>query len=539
MYWGFCFIFVEMNHEWKVVFDDLLFLFNICYIVVGSRLRHLVATISLFITIATFASEDIGYEYSLTGEVASGSFAPYYMSSLRYGRITQSKTVQAEVALSRGVEKGKRFSYGYGVDLLGGYASSVDYERYNLSDKTWTLHPATPSAFRLQQIYGELKYRSVFLRGGMKETPSAFVNQSLSSGDLVWSGNSRPMPEVRAGFIDFRDIPLTNGWVQIGGEIAYGKMMDNGWIKDHYNYYNSHITTGQYYNYKRCYFRSRPESPLSVTVGMQAAAVFGGETSYYYKGELMWVGKNSSDFKTFLKMFLPYQDGGDGFYTGNHLGSWDMKLRYRLKNKDEVYAYFSWLWEDGSGIGKQNGLDGLWGLEYKSSVKSYLNGIVIEYLDFTNQSGPIHFAPADFPGTTLPGHVSGADDYYNNATFNSYCYYGQSIGTPAMMAPIYNTDGYPAFVGNSLKGVHVGLEGSLSPTLDYRIKGGYRKAWGTSKELLVRPIRCTAMMLEAEWRPERIQGLKLNLSVECDRGTMPGNAFGVMVGVKYNGMFRL
>ncbi len=488
---------------------------------------------------AVSASEDISYNFSLTGETSSGDFAPYYLSSLRYGRITQKNTIQAEASAFRSLDKEKRFSYSYGVDIIGGYASATEYERYNPESKTWFYHSERPTSLRLQQLFGELKYRSVFLRGGMKETPSAFVNQDLSSGDLVASGNTLPIPELRAGFIDFQNIPFTNGWVQIGGEISYGKMMDNAWLRNHYNYYNYHITTCQYYNYKRCYFRTNPTKPFSITVGMQASAVFGGITHSYYKGELMQNQKNSSDFKTFLKMFLPRQDGGDGFYTGNHLGTWDLRARYRLKNNDEISAYFSWLWEDGSGIGKMNGFDGLWGLEYKSLVTSLLNGMVIEYLDFTNQSGPIHFAPSDFPGTTLPGHVSGADDYYNNATFNSFAYYGQSIGTPAMMAPIYNIDGYPGFVGNCLRGVHIGLEGAITSRLEYRLKGGYRKAWGSGKILLPRPIRLTAIMLEARWRPEKIKGLTVKASMECDRGTMPGNAFGVLVGVKYNGLLKL
>lgn len=485
------------------------------------------------------ADYPIDMEYSLTGEAGSGEFAPYYISSLRHGRFTQANAIQAEASVKRGLEREKRFSYGFGATLVGGYASSVDYERYNFADKTWFKHPERPSSLWLQQLYGELKYRAVFFEAGLKEKESAFVNQSLSSGDLIYSGNTRPMPQVRVGFLDFQNIPFTKGWVQIGGEIAYGKMLDDGWLRDHYNYYNWHITTGQWYNYKRCYFRTMPSQPFSVTVGMQASAFFGGSTAFYHKGQEMYVQKNSQDLKTFFKMFLPTQDGGDGFYTGSHLGSWDLRARYRIKNGDEISAYFSWLWEDGSGIGKMNGWDGLWGLEYKSADKGLLNGIVVEYLDFTNQSGPIHFAPADYPGTTITGHASGADDYYNNATFNSYSYFGQSIGTPAMMAPIYNTDGYPAYIGNSLKGFHLGVEGEINSSLDYRIKGGYRKATGTGKELSTKPLRLTAVMLEADWHPEKIKGLSVNAKIECDRGTMPGNAFGLMIGVKYKGLLKL
>ena len=158
----------------------------------------------------------------------------------------------------------------------------------------------------------------------------------------------------------------------------------------------------------------------------------------------------------------------------------------------------------------------------------------MEYLDFTNQSGPIHFDPSDSPGTSVPDHVSGADDYYNNASHNSYAYYGQSMGTPAMMAPIYNRDGFPGFIGNCLRGFHVGVEGELSSSVGYRLKGGYRKAWGTGKCMLKTPIHETAVMLETDWHPEKLaRGLGVKVQVELNRGTMPGNAFGALVGVRY------
>lgn len=41
-------------------------------------------------------------------------------------------------------------------------------------------------------------------------------------------------------------------------------------------------------------------------------------------------------------------------------------------------------------MGKQNGLDGLWGIEFKINRPLVINNIVIEYYQTTNQSGPLH-----------------------------------------------------------------------------------------------------------------------------------------------------
>lgn len=239
---------------------------------VVNLLRHTALLFLSMVALDASADYPVGYELSLTEGSGSGEFAPYYMSSLRHGRFTQTSTLQLEAAAWKSMDESKRFSYGFGADFIGGYASANDYMRYDVGNEDWFKHSERPSSFWIQQLYGEMKYRSVFLELGVKEHGSAMLNQSLTSGDLVESGNTRPIPQLRVGFIDFQDIPFTNGWLQISGELAYGKMIDDGWWRDHYNYYNYHIAQGQLYNYKRAYFRTKPSKPFSVTLGMQAAA---------------------------------------------------------------------------------------------------------------------------------------------------------------------------------------------------------------------------------------------------------------------------
>ncbi len=504
-----------------------------------SSLRTALALAGAIATMPLYAEYPIHYEASVSGGGGSGSFAPYHISSLRHGRISARYNALGEVALWRPLDTSSRFSYGFGADIVAGYSSSTAYERYDASAGSWNTHSVSPSSVWVQQLYGEVKYRGVFLLAGLKEHSSALLNQGLTSGDLIESGNSRPIPEVRIGFHDFQDIPFTRGWLQIQGEIAYGKFTDNGWLKDQYNYYTNHLTLGEWYTYKRCYFRTSPSRPFSVTFGMQAAGEFGGDETIYVRGKVLRTYKYPSDLLTFIKMFIPSKDGGEGFVTGNHLGSWDLKARYRLRNGDRIMAYFSWPWEDGSGIGKLNGWDGLWGVEYKSAAPGWLEGALLEYLDFTNQSGPIHFAPGDHTGTSVTEHVSGADDYYNNNSHRSYANYGMSIGTPALMAPIYNLDGFPAYLANAMRGFHVGVEGHITPALSYRLKAGYRKAWGNGKITLPEPLHLTSAMLEATWQVKGVDGLSVNAQLECDRGNMPCDAFGALVTVKYNGILNL
>lgn len=128
----------------------------------------------------------------------------------------------------------------------------------------------------------------------------------------------------------------------------------------------------------------------------------------YIKGELVSERHFNLNFKSFWNAFLP-NPGGEDFYEGNHLGSWDFMARYRFSSGETVRAYFEWPWEDGSGIGRRNGWDGLWGLEYIAADRNgWLTGALVEYLDFTNQSGPSTLPPVTAPAQPLPTNQQAA-----------------------------------------------------------------------------------------------------------------------------------
>lgn len=237
-------------------------------------------------------------------------------------------------------------------------------------------------------------------------------------------------------------------------------------------------------------------------------------------------------------MLIP-KDGGQSYYSGSSLGSWDVHLRYWLRNGATVRAYLQKPWEDGSGIGFLNGFDGLWGLEYKSAFPGVVSGVVVEYLDFTNQSGPMHWDPDDATGSSITTRAEGSDDYYNNHEYNSWAYYGMSIGTPFLPAPIYNKDGYLGFVNNRVRGFHVGVEGEPVRGLKYRVLGGYRKGWGSGYVPAFESTHTTSMMAEVQYSSERVEGLSITAQVGFDTGTMLGDRVGGSVGLRYCGDFTL
>lgn len=504
------------------------------------KLKKLILTLVLSaIGLEAVAQLTVDYEATVMGNASSGEFAPYYISSNNHGIMPQKESALGRVAGWHEMDTTKRFSYGFGADVIGGWCDGATYSSYDADLGQYYNHEESPSNIWIQQLYGEIKYRGVFLTVGLKEQNSAMLNNDLSSGDLMQSGNSRPIPEVRAGFVNFQDIPFTNGWVQIDGEISYGKTTDSDWLEDRFNYYSNRLTVDSWYTYKRAYFRTKPSQAFSITIGAQAAGQFRGTTYRYKNGEVYKVEKRDSKFRDFFDMFIP-KAGEEGYVKGNHLGSWDFMARYRLRNNDQLRAYFQWLWEDGSGIGKLNGFDGLWGVEYRSSRRGIVNGVVVEYLDFTNQSGPIHWDQMDNVGTTITDtDATGADNYYNNMNYNGYAHYGMSIGSPMFRSPLYNQDGVLEYVDNRFRGFHVGVIGNILRQLEYRILGSYRKSWGTIFVPRLSPRECVSFMVEAKYEVPSVSGLNVKAQVAMDNGRLYGDNFGAMVSVSYRGNFNI
>ena len=485
------------------------------------------------------------YNFGFMANAGNSELAPYYISSNCGGVITQQYSALVNASLYHNMNMDQRFSWGAGLEVWGGYASSAGYERYKGNDE-FEILKQHPARVWIQQAYVEAKYRSIFAEAGQAYKTSPIVDASLSSGDLVWSNNSRPPVGLRAGFIDFQNIPFTRGWVQIKGEFGYFRELDDKWLENHYNYYNHFITTGSWLHYKSLHFRTNPDKPVVFTIGAQSACQFGGTAKYYEDGQVTRTVKMDANAKAWWRTFIAGSGGnsaGDSFVEGNHLGTWDIALEYNFKNLYHLRAYTQWLWEDGSGIGKMNGLDGLWGLEYHRNGFFLVSGAVIEYIDFTNQSGPIHWTPNDHEGTAITSHSSGADDYYNNYIYNGYQSRGMSIGSPFVKSPLYNQDGYMRYRDNVLRGFHAAVEGWLSSEWYYRVRGSYRKVWGTPIIPRAGSIDDFSMALSVYYYPYwlkgvKVEGLSLGTTVAMDRGKLYGNNWGAQLGISYSGNFN-
>ncbi|MDE6301322.1 MAG: capsule assembly Wzi family protein [Muribaculaceae bacterium] len=499
-------------------------------------LKYLTVCAALASTHGILAQTALNYEVSALGSGASGAFAPYFIGSMNGSRIVRKGHALMDAGVSVDLDRSKRFSWAAGAEIITGYSTANDYDRW---DGAWSSNVNRPSAVWIQQLYGQIKFRGVQLTVGQRDAVSAILPQELTSGDLTRSGNARGVPGASVGFIDFQDIPFTNGWVQIDGVVDYGMFTDTDFRAKQFNYYTGLLTGNTYYTYKRCYFRTKPTVPFSVTLGMQTAGQFGGWTEYYRLGTMYRDDRRGFRVADVFKMFFPIEGNGNGFYEGNSLGSWDFKARYLLKNGDALTFAFQWPWEDGSGIGHRNGWDGLYGLYYQSSNKGLISGAAVEWVDFRNQSGPIHLEPGDFPGTDLNVHTTGGDNNYNNDTYASYTNYGMAIATPILVAPVYNLNGCSYFLHNCARGLHMALTGYIIPSLGYTLKYSWQQAWGMGRKPSPYCMIDNSILADVRWDMSALApGWRLGAQVAVDAGRLRGDNFGAMVSISYSGSFN-
>ena len=493
-------------------------------------------------------------EYSFTAGgqfnlgTGSSDFAPYYMHANRHGTLTQAQNVQLDIWAKDSLDLSKRFDFAWGVEALAGYANKADYKRWDPESKAWVSNFQGPAPIWLQQLYGEVKWRCLYLMLGLKDINSCFVNQELSSGDLLWSGNSRGIPEARIGFVDFQTIPFTKKWLQFDVCLSYGKFIDTDWVNNHFNYFEGKRNPGPFWTYKRLSLRTNPEKPFMFQAGVQMAGIFGGRSYYYYNGRETKTVDNYNGFQDFIKILLPFwSDGKEGYRVGDTKGTWDFAARYLFKSGETLRAYVQWPWEDSSGIAKKNGFDGLWGLEFNLNRSWWISDVVVEYLDLTHMSGPLGYDPGYHNnaqnGATLPSKVSGGDGYYNNSYYRAYTNYGLNMGTPMVMGLLFITDDpynpengkIPYF---RVRGFHIGFRGCLGDSFSYCVKYNHRKAWGDTNQLtLIHPVEADSFMAQLNYKIKQVKGLYLTGTVGVDHGTMPSNAYGMMLTLTYERPF--
>ena len=360
----------------------------------------------------------------------------------------------------------------------------------------------------IQQAYLNMSYKWFNLFVGSREKSSPLLSD-LSSGDMTWSGNARPIPQVSIGTAGYRKL---SEWIYIKGDLSYG------WFTDgHYQERTAMIkernerfyVKGIKYHHKEGYVRiQKPGSRWQFDLGMTLDTEFGG-----YQ-----IGRDNADdlgnsFKDYLRVFFPGAGDEDGpanelYYQGNYVGSEHIWVTYQFA-KFDLSVYLNNHFDDLSGMGKMNAMDGLWGIQYRANDRrTMLYDVVLEYLQTTDQSNRTH-------------HQIGPDNYYNNGVYPGWSHWGLTIGNPLIASPIYNKNGNLTFRYNRVKALHLAIRGKVSRRAEYTVKLTGSRTWGTYHNPLPKALDNFSAYMGVEYYMGK--GWFLETSLAMDRGDIYGD----------------
>lgn len=479
-------------------------------------LKKYIGFLFLFLSYTAYSQDQFDYRLDLFGSASTGKYTPFWITSNTYG----TTPLQPNNGYFRG-------NLAWEHSFLNEIKLEAKADLVTAAKHT--------SSFWLQQLYAAVSYRNIYLFVGAKERYNSMLDKNLSTGDMTYSTNARPMPEINFAFPNYTDIPFTKGYLQFKADFAIGKSMENDYILRTKNP-NANYTIDILTHHKSLFLKwedPNGEFPFSGIIGLEHAAQWAGWTSNF--------GKQPSSLKDFLRILLC--EDGDSTATqsdqinvlGNHLGTYNVKIAY--KNEKFLLAlYKQHYYEDNSGLELANWRDGIWGGEITFFNYPFLQKIVMEYLQTTNQSGPLHFLYYDW--ILYPNARGGGNDnYYNNSGyFSGWSYFGKAIGNALLTSPEYNDDHTLSFKNNRVKALHLGLEGKITSELFYRMLFTEMSGWGTFYKPFVKKKDNFSSLIECTYEPKKQKGWQISLQVSFDKGDLYGDNFGCSLKISKSGM---
>lgn len=470
----------------------------------------------------------------------SNHVTPLWLNANRYGLSSlEKRNGYLRVRLERPLrtDSARRWGIGYGLDVAAA--------------SHFTSHMV------VQQAYVEARWLHGALTVGAKDYPMELKNNRLSSGSQTLGINARPVPQVRLALPEYWTVPLTKRWLHFKGHMAYGVYTDDGWQRDFTQRRSRYVEHTLYHSKAGYLMIGKPEAfyPVTVEMGLEMGAQFGGTS--YLQGENGRILHASHNIKDFFHIFIPGGfDMTDGEYhnvEGNQLGNWVARVSYEAERwKASVYGdhYFEdhsqmfFLDFDGYGQGKDYNKrvrnryflydlkDIMLGGELNLKYGRWIRDIVVEYLYTKYQSGPINHDRT----YNIADHIAGIDNYYNHGIYTGWQHWGQVIGNPLYRSPIYNDDGRIYVSDNRFVAWHLGIDGSPTPRLDYRVLASWQRGYGTYDTPYTKQRHNVSFLAEATYQ------LPHAWTVSCaygmDFGGILGHNAGLQLTISKSGLLK-
>ena len=491
-------------------------------------LKKYISFLFLFFSFTCYSQDTLVYRIDLFGSAAGGKHTPFQITSNTYGTVPirpNNGYVRGDLAWNR--------------SFLNDIKLAAEADVLTAAKNT--------SPVWIQQLYASASYRNIRLFVGAKEQYNSILDKDLSMGDMTYSANARPIPEINFAFPDYTNLPFTKGYIQFKGDFAVGKSFDNNYIlrtKDAYglavNNPNPLYTINMLWHHKSLFLKWEDPNdrfPLFGILGLEHAVQWAGWTNVDNFGQM------PNTFGDLIRVVLSQSGDSRSILgeqinvLGNQLGTYNIKIGW--KNKKFLAAlYKQHYFDDKSGVEMANWRDGIWGGEFTFLNQPFLKKIVLEYLQTTNQSGPFHFLNYDvklYPNA----RGGGDDDYYNDYCYISgWSYFGRSIGNALLTSPEYNDNHSLVFENNRVKAFHVSLNGIITSEFSYRALFSGMYGWGTASMPFTERKNDFSTLMECNYQPEKLKGWQIGLQASFDAGNLYGNNFGCSLKISKSGIIR-
>jgi hypothetical protein len=461
--------------------------------------KNLMTLLLLAFSLFAKAGDKDTLVYSLNARfsLGAGSYSPFLSTANEWDRHSLTpNSLSAWGNLYKPLKSDRRFDYGFGMEL-----------NTNLSPTESRLFPG--------ELYAEGKVFFIDVIAGMKREVFGDQDPELSSGGIIGSQNSRPIPSLTFETHGWVNVPFTKGYMAFKGGMA------NGWFSD------STVTANTLMHHKWLYVKFGGDFPLNLHYGLHHVAQWAGNSAEYGNGVV--------NLDNFIRVFLGRQGSATSpdaevlNALGNHIISKNLGLDLKLASLS-VGLYWQNIYEDPPVLRMNKAFtkeDGLWGLSVRMPEFRPLHSWVLEYFSTTDQSGPWN---------TLDGVIyGGMDDYYNHWIYkNGWSNYGMSIANPWVTSPKYNTDGNVIFENNKVRLWYFSGLGELA---DYRYRAtlAFCRNFGSVYNTYPEPKNQFSGQLEVSHDLPFFKRTEVSLGLSGDRGSMYGNNFALLLGIRYSG----
>jgi hypothetical protein len=456
---------------------------------------------SLFLQ-AQDKSDSILYTLNARYTRGTGIYAPFLSTVNQYDRYSFTpNSLTFWGTLHKNLNQLRTFDYGFGAELDG-----------NISK--------TENRFFPNELFIQGKFYFMNLYFGCKQEVFGNQDEENSSGGILLSQNSRPMPKISIQTNGYVDVPCTKGYLAFKGGLSHGWFENNREAKD------------LLLHHKYAYIKLGGTFPVNINYGIQHVVQWGGVSPS--------MGTMPVTLKNYMRIFLGKSGGSDASMSdqintlGNHIISQNLGLDLNLKSVI-ISAYWQNLTEDPPVrfiTQTPNIEDGLWGVSVKLIDFKPLETFVLEYMSTTDQSGPWH----DLDGVIFGGN----DSYFRNY---GWTYQKMTIGNPWITSPKYNRDGNDWVENNLVRLYYFSGKGSYK-SFNYKLTLAYSENFGLINDIRTTPSyqnyqNQMSYQLETSTPISFLKNARVSLGISGDKGSLYGNNFAVLFGFSYIGIFKM